>query len=288
MAGMSLQMPDSSFGGPRVIKLALLFLFAGLMVWRLLVDRSPGVPAPRQETIETTHILHTYPHDAEVYTQGLYFDDGGFVESTGLYGQSSIRKIALNGRIRKSFSLGREYFGEGATQWGDRIFQLTWKARTGFVYDAETLKLVGRFSLPSEGWGLTTTDTHLVMSDGSDILYFLDPSTQAVVRKLKVQERGQGVGQLNELEYVKGQVLANVYGSNYIVRIDPDTGAVLGWIDLTPVIPGDHKGLGVPNGIAYDRKNDRLFITGKKWPVVYEIGLARASPGALNEQLRHQ
>ena len=260
------------FDWSRLIGFALLFFAAAGLAWRLLNRPGPVLPAPQSAPVAVARVLHEYPHDAEAYTEGLCFRAGAFIESTGLCGQSSLRRVGLDGGISQLHALARDYFGEGATCWGDKLYQLTWKAGVGFVYDANSLEQLQQFTLPGEAWGLTHSETRLIVSDGSDTLYFLDPVSYQVQRSLKVHEGDCAIGQLNELEYVRGQVLANVYGTNYIVRIDPDSGRVLGWIDLTPVIPTGHKGMGVANGIAYDRMGGRLFVTGKKWPALYEIG----------------
>ena len=256
-----------------ILTLSVLSLLAAVVLFAFR-DPYPNPPIKDASNVVQARVINTYRHDPRAFTQGLIFHNGMFIESTGLYGQSSLRKVALEGEVIETLPLSRDFFGEGVTVLNGRLYQLTWKAGICLVYDLDSLRQVGEFHLPSDGWGLTHTDTSLVMSDGSDTLYFIDPTSFRVISTLKVHEGESPVGNLNELEYVAGKILANVYKTNYIVQIDSVTGAVLGWIDLTPIIPSGIPDLGPANGIAYDTEGHRIFVTGKNWPVLYEIGLA--------------
>lgn len=219
-------------------------------------------------------VINEYPHDPNAFTQGLIFDEGQLYESTGLYGRSSIRKVALKtGKVSQSSDLDSRYFGEGMTIWQERLIQLTWLSNKAFVYDKETLEQIKTLIYPTEGWGLTHNEQELILSDGSDKLYFLDPNTFEEIRRIQVKDNQIAINQLNELEFVKGEIYANVWTSNHIARISPDTGEVIGWIDLSGIIKPipEPKKDAVLNGIAFDKKNDRLFITGKLWPKLFEI-----------------
>jgi glutamine cyclotransferase len=221
-------------------------------------------------------IVNTYPHDREAFTQGLVFVGGTLYEGTGLYGRSSLRKVELEtGQILQIVALSDEYFGEGITVLGDRIYQLTWKSRVGFVYDRETFELIQTFTYPTEGWGITHDGTELIMSDGSATLHFLDPDTLEEIGQVQVRDGNYLVTQLNELEYIKGEVYANVWQTDRIARIDPETGQVTGWLELAGLLgPEDREQpVDVLNGIAYGAENDRLFVTGKLWPKLFEIEL---------------
>ena len=220
-------------------------------------------------------VLASYPHDARAYTQGLLYRDGVLYESTGLNGRSSLRRVQLEtGAVIQERSVDAKYFAEGLTDWGSRLIQLTWRSNVGFVYDMKTFAPVTSFSYPGEGWGLTTDGTRLIMSDGSSAgqLRFLDPATFKELGRVTVRNAGAPVALLNELEFVKGDVLANVYQTDRICRIDPKTGQVTGWIDLSGLLsPAERSGTDVLNGIAYDAKGDRLLVTGKLWPRLFEI-----------------
>lgn len=219
-------------------------------------------------------VVNTYPHDGNAFTQGLIYSDGHLYEGTGLYGESTLRKVDLKtGRVVLSVALGRQVFGEGITRMGDEIFQLTWKSRTGFVYDAKTFNYKRRFRYSNQGWGLTHDGKHLILSDGTSQLRFIDPKTNRLVKRLRVTHAGRPLGELNELEYIDGEIFANVWHSNRIARISPKTGQVTSWIDLRGLLPAhlmSHEEA-VLNGIAWDEKGQRLFVTGKNWPRLYEI-----------------
>jgi glutamine cyclotransferase len=221
-------------------------------------------------------IVNTYPHDPRAFTQGLVFADGVLYEGTGLRGQSSLRKVDLKtGNILRVRQLSAHFFGEGITIYGNRVIQLTWRAKVGFVYNRQTFQLLNTFNYPTEGWGITHDGRSLIMSDGTSTLYFLDPQTFQEVDRLEVHTRDGPVSRLNELEYVQGELYANVWKTDRIARISPQTGEVLGWIDLEGLLrPEDRNSrIDVLNGIAYDVKNDRLFVTGKLWPKLFEIEL---------------
>jgi glutamine cyclotransferase len=224
-------------------------------------------------------VVHVYPHDRAAFTEGLFYLDGYLYESTGLNGQSSVRKVDLaSGRVLQSRALGRQYFGEGIVAWQGRLIQLTWQNHVGFVDDLTTFAELRRFAYPGEGWALTTDGRQLIMSDGTPRLRFLDPETLRETRRLTVTADGAPVKDINELEWVRGEILANIWLTNYIARIDPLTGKVLGWIDLTGLMnPAELGGDpdAIPNGIAYDAAHDRLFVTGKRWPKLFEIKLVQ-------------
>ena len=224
-------------------------------------------------------VVNSWPHDPTAYTQGLVFHDGRLFESTGLHGASSLREVELQtGTVVRRVDIPAEYFAEGMTIFGDKVFQLTWQARKGFVYDLQSFRLQAEFGYEGEGWGLTHNGQHLIMSDGTHQLRFLDPGSFKVVRVIGVHDNGQPVTQLNELEYVRGEIYANVWQTDRIARIDPQSGQVVGWIDLTGLLsPEDRTETAeVLNGIAYDAAGDRLFVTGKFWPRLFEI---RLKPG---------
>ena len=218
-------------------------------------------------------VVRVYPHDRTAFTQGLEYVDGFFYEGTGLNGQSSIRKVKLEtGEVVLRHDVPAEYFGEGITIWKSNLIELTWRSQVAIVYDLETLAQTRTFSYVGEGWGLTHDDTSLVMSDGSAALRFLDPVTFAEKHRVMVTDGGLPVPHLNELEFVKGEIYANIWQTNLIARIDPGSGVVVGWIDLTGLLSlDDSRGVDVMNGIAYDAAHDRLFVTGKLWPKLFEI-----------------
>jgi glutaminyl-peptide cyclotransferase len=229
----------------------------------------------------TYEVVRAYPHDPGAFTQGLIYHEGFLYESTGLYGASSLRKVALEtGDVLLQVDLPPDYFGEGLTLWEDTLLQLTWLEETGFIYNLEDFSELGRFSYATEGWGLTHDGTHLIMSDGSATLYFLDPEDFQVINSVSVTYQGERVESLNELEYIHGEVFANIWLTDDIVRIDPETGMVMGWIDLQGILPDELRTptTDVLNGIAYDHEGQRLFVTGKHWPMLYEIRLVPVHP----------
>lgn len=231
--------------------------------------------APAQPRSDSFVIVHTYPHDPDAFTQGLIYVDGHLYESTGLRGRSSLRLVDLTtGNVLQKHDLPPEYFGEGLTDWGSTLVQLTWTSHLAFVYDRFSFSSQRTFHYDGEGWGLTHDSTHLILSDGTPYLRFLDPKSFRVTRRLRViDESGRGVENLNELEYIRGEIYANVWQTDEILRISPQSGKVLGRIDLSGIIDkGELHGEGaVLNGIAYDATGDRLFVTGKLWPKLFEI-----------------
>jgi glutamine cyclotransferase len=222
-------------------------------------------------------IIATYPHDPEAFTQGLVFDDGVLYESTGLNGRSSLRRVNLQtGEVLQRRDIAPQYFAEGLALFNDQLIQLTWQSNKGFVYDKTTFTPLREWSYPTEGWGLTHDGAQLIMSDGSATLRFLNPDTFAVEREMTVTDAGQPVARLNELEYVNGEIFANVWQTDQVARVDLQTGRVNGWIDLSGLLsPAERQGTDVLNGIAYDPAGDRLFVTGKLWPKLFEIKLVQ-------------
>lgn len=221
-------------------------------------------------------IVNEYPHDSDAYTQGLVYIDDTLYEGTGLEGESTLRRVDLEtGEVLQSHELNDDYFGEGIVVVDDLIYQLTWQNQICIVYDRETLEPLQTFDYQTEGWGLTTDGERLIMSDGSDLLFFRDPETFEQTGTIAVRDGDTPVPRLNELEYVEGEVWANVWQTDRIARIDPETGEVTGWIDLIGLLsPLDRlQDDGVLNGIAYDEATDRIFVTGKLWPNLFEIEL---------------
>jgi glutamine cyclotransferase len=218
-------------------------------------------------------VVHVYPHDPQAFTQGLAFAAGELFESTGRYGVSDLRRVDLDsGTVLQRRPLPDNLFGEGIAVWGGRIVQLTWRSRMGFVYDRRSFEVLRTFRYRTEGWGITYDGHRLVMSDGSSTLHLLDPDTLEVLEDLVVEDRGTSVPNLNELEFVNGEIWANIWRSDWIARISPRTGAVAAWIDLSDLLPArDRRRADVLNGIAYDAQGDRLFVTGKLWPKLFEI-----------------
>jgi len=226
------------------------------------------------------NVINVYPHDRNAFTQGLVFEDGFLYEGTGLYGQSSLRKVELeSGEVLQIYELPEQFFGEGITTYEDKIIQLTWKSHVGFVYDKESFDLLGEFSYSTEGWGITYDGERLIMSDGTSTLYFLNPETFERIGQIEVFDHRGPVTKLNELEYVEGQIYANIWQADRVAIISPETGRVVGWIDLTGLLTEEDRSqpVDVLNGIAYDAANGRLFVTGKLWPKLFEIEVI--SPG---------
>ena len=242
---------------------------AGLVVSSSLARQRQ--PAP----VHGFRVVATFPHDPQAFTQGLVFSDGELYESTGLLGESSLRRVDLTtGRVLQRVAVAPEYFAEGLALVGDTLLQLTWQNHIGFVYDRKTFTQRRTFPYRTEGWGIACDGrSRLVMSDGSDLLTFLDPKSFAVVRTLRVQDAGTPVPRLNELEWVEDEIWANVWTTDRIVRISPATGVVTGWIALDTLWPRGQRtrDADVMNGIAYDKARRRVFVTGKKWPTLYQI-----------------
>nr|WP_199678712.1 glutaminyl-peptide cyclotransferase [Salinisphaera sp. LB1] len=232
----------------------------------------PAVGHAGPPPIETARPLARLPHDRSAFTEGLLISRGVLYESTGDYGHSDVRRVNLaNGRILARHALPDRYFGEGLARFGNRLYQLTWKSGTGFVYDADTLRPIRRFHYAGEGWGLTRCGRQLVMSNGSATLQFVDPSDFSVRHRLPVTEHGRPVTHLNELETIDGLIWANVWLTDDIVRIDPLDGHVVDRIDASALADAMPESVDVLNGIAYDARRDRVYITGKYWPVLFRI-----------------
>ena len=249
-----------------------LFLIAVLATAACGPASQAGVPVFGYE------IVHTYHHDPLAFTQGLLYLDGYLYEGTGLPEQSSIRKVKLEtGEVLQKRDLAGEYFGEGIVVWKSRLLELTWKAEKGFIYDLASFNPEGNFTYPGEGWGLTTDGKRIIMSDGTAQLRFWDPATLKETGRITVNDDGRPIDQLNELEWVKGEIYANVWQTDRVARIDPKSGKVVAWINLKGLLlPQDYNDLtDVLNGIAYDAKGDRLFVTGKRWPKLFEIKLVK-------------
>jgi glutamine cyclotransferase len=243
------------------------------------VQRLP--PVGSRTAVSGYAVARVYPHDARAFTQGIEFRDGALYEGTGLTGQSTLRKVELaTGKVLQQIAVPPEYFGEGITTWGQTVLQLTWQSQLGFVYERSTFKQLRTFKYTGEGWGLTHNTTELIMSDGSASLRFLDPKTLMETRRLLVTDAGIVIRDLNELEWVNGEIYANVWQTNFIARISPATGRVIGWIDLTGLLSPDEQrgGADVLNGIAYDAAGRRLFVTGKLWPKLFEIRIIPRKP----------
>ena len=254
------------------ILVAITMITIGLTIFILL--QTP--PADNQTQLPYTYeVIHIYPHDPTAFTEGLIFQDGMLYEGTGLYGESRLQKTTLEtGNITQSYAMGVGYFGEGITIIENRIIQLTWLENTGFVYDRDTFQLLSNFSFIGEGWGITTDGQKLIMSNGSATLTFLDPHTFQAIGTIDVRNASVPVPLLNELEYINGDIYANVYGQKQIAIINIQTGQVEGWVDLNGLTdPSDSDPNNVLNGIAYDPNEDRLFITGKRWTQLFEIEL---------------
>jgi glutamine cyclotransferase len=244
-----------------------------------------AVPAQQPDTYQ---VVHTYPHDAQAFTQGLVYVDGHLYESTGLNGHSSLRMEDLDtGRILQFQDVPSKYFAEGLTNWGGTLIQLTWQNHVALVYDRFSFRLLHTLPYTGEGWGLTQDGAHVILSDGTAVLRFLDPVTFREVRRITVKDHGRPVTQLNELEYIHGQIYANIWHSDRIARIAPATGKVIGWIDLAGLLPKDEHSSpeAVLNGIAWDPVHDRLFVTGKLWPKLFEIKVIPAPPATVPAHL---
>lgn len=239
----------------------------------VLLDQKPSNSIATQ--YYTYSIINTYPHDRNAFTEGLVYENGFLYESTGLYGESTLRRVQLEtGNALQSYSLPHQYFGEGITIFGENIIQLTWKSNKGFVYDKRSFELLLEFSYPTEGWGITNDGSELIMSDGSDTLYVLDPQSFSRIGQIEVRDTGAPVNRLNELEYINGEIYANVWMQQKIAIITPQTGQVRAWIDLTNITSYQNLYAGdVLNGIAYDPEGSRLFVTGKNWSLIFEIAL---------------
>lgn len=253
-----------------------------------VVDPPPAVPSvlpdlrlPQRGIASYSYtIVNTYPHDRNAFTQGLLFHNGLLYESTGLYGRSSLRKVDLpTGKVLQQIDVPQQYFAEGLALHKGKLLQLTWQEAVGFVYDLASFNKEKEWNYAGEGWGLTTDQQSLIMSDGTSQIRFLDPDTFAVRRTIDVADCGEAVTNLNELEYINGEIYANVWQTDRVARIDPSNGAVLGWIDFAGLLSPEDRNqpVDVLNGIAYDAASDRLFVTGKLWPKLFEVRLQLSS-----------
>jgi glutamine cyclotransferase len=260
---------------PRCSRSALALLASVVCVALLAMspaDARQGGRAP----VWRYDVVRAYPHDADAFTQGLVYQDGFLYESTGLNGRSSLRRVALEtGRVVQRVAVDRRYFAEGLASWGPYLLQLTWDTGIGFVYDRASFKLLKTFTYAGEGWGFADDGKQLVLSDGSPTLKFLDPATFAVTRRVTVRDGGRPIEELNELEVVKGLVYANVWQTPRIAIIAPADGRVVAWLELSRLTPKMASPDAVLNGIAYDAAGDRLFVTGKFWPQLFEIKVHR-------------
>lgn len=248
-----------------------------LPLWLLLTAQvAPPTPAPPGVPVVSATVVARYPHDPAAFTQGLSWCDGALYESTGHIGQSDIRRVDLaSGKVAARAAIPAKLFGEGSACWKDSLYSITWTTGEGFSWDRASLRRTGRFTYTGEGWGLTGNGRQLILSDGTDRLRFIDPKGFAERRAVWVTMNGRPLDQLNELEFVEGEILANVWMSGFIARIDPASGKVTGLIDLRPLVAevalADRDS--VANGIAYDAAGKRLFVTGKNWPTLFEIQL---------------
>jgi glutamine cyclotransferase len=268
-----LKIEEALFVGYRV-RLFVLWLATALLV-PTAVTAQEATPVRETPPTYGYRVVTEYPHDRRAFTEGLAYVDGVLYEGTGLNGESTLRRVDLEtGEVLQAVGLSKEYFGEGISVLGDRIYQLTWKSGICVVFDRETFEFQEVLTYPTEGWGLTTDGERLIMSDGTNRLYIRDPETFAELDTIDVYDGPRAIWNLNELEVVNGEIWANVWQTDRIARIDPETGQVTGWIDLTGLLSESDRGrhqVDVLNGIAYDSATDRLFVTGKLWPKLFEI-----------------
>jgi glutamine cyclotransferase len=252
-------------------------MFAAVLA---LAQPAPAAPPPPPVPVYAYRVVATYPHDRDAYTQGLFYLNGQLYESTGQVGRSTIRRVRIrDGRVLQSVAIPPGQFGEGIVDWGRQIVSITWQSGIGYRWDRASLRRLGQWRYPGEGWGLTRNGTDIVMSDGTPELRFLDPATLNERRRVTVTLRGGPLARLNELEWVRGEVFANIWMTGLIARIDPVGGRVTGIIDLRPLAAENGANEdNVLNGIAYDAAGDRLFVTGKNWAHLYEIDLVPAPP----------
>jgi glutaminyl-peptide cyclotransferase len=253
-------------------RIGLIAVATGAVV---VLAQAPRVPVPGSKApLSSYTVVRSYPHDPAAFTQGLEFRDGFLYEGTGQLGKSAIRKVELEtGKVVQELKINPAYFGEGITVTAGKLFELTWRTKTGMVYDLKTFKEIRNFSYFGEGWGLTHDDAGLIMSDGTSTLRFLETTRFTERRRLKVVDNGTAIANLNELEVIKGEIWANVWQTDYIARISPKDGRVVGWINLKGLLSPAVAKADVLNGIAYDSAKDRIFVTGKLWPRLFEIKL---------------
>ncbi len=258
---------------------ALSLIAAALLAAASSLATPAHAASAKQIPVYGVQVVHAYPHDINAFTEGLFYLNGYLYESTGLESHSSVRKVKLEtGQVVQRATLPADMFGEGIAPWNGRLVGLTWKAEVGYVLDLESFDTKGQFGYPGEGWGLTHDDTEMVMSDGTADLRFLNPTTLVESHRIHVTAQGKPVEQLNELEWVDGEIYANIWQTDRIARIDPKTGDVVGWIDCKGLLPKKDfipEHTDVLNGIAYDVATKRLFLTGKFWPKVFEVKLLK-------------
>jgi glutamine cyclotransferase len=256
---------------------ATITLALGLLAFTFL-SNIPNDTAPDTPLNYTFSVVNVYPHDKNAFTEGLVFEDGVLYEGTGLYGESTLRRVELEtGNVLQFINLSDQFFGEGITVFEDKIIQLTWQSHKGFVYDKDSFELLREFSYPTEGWGITHDGSMLIMSDGTATLHFLNPETYEEIGTVNVHDNGTPITMLNELEFINGEVYANVWQTEKIAIINLQTGAVRAWINMSGIRNWENLYAGnVLNGIAYDAKEDRLFVTGKLWSLFFQIELLPA------------
>ncbi|MCP4634321.1 MAG: glutaminyl-peptide cyclotransferase [candidate division Zixibacteria bacterium] len=254
--------------------------FKYLIISSVILHLPISCSGPKENSIEIPvykcKVIKTYLHNRESFTQGLVYYKGFLYEGTGQNEKSSIMKVELEtGEIVKSRDISVKYFGEGITIFDNKIIQLTWHSNIGFIYDVDTFEPLDKFNYPVAGWGITHDGTNFIMSNGTSIIRYWNPDTFKEIRQIEVHDENGPVTRINELEYIKGEIYANIWGENHIVRISPETGKITGWIELDGLLQAEDylDKLDVPNGIAYDAENDRLFVTGKLWPKLFEIDL---------------
>jgi len=265
----------------RLIRQRLILAFLLIMPWPSIIGQSSRPAGPRRSREYTFKVVNVFPHDPAAFTQGLVYHDGFFYEGTGLNGRSQLRKVRLEtGEVVQHADLDREFFGEGIAIVGSKVIQLTWQSHVGFVYNLSDFKLLRQFSYPGEGWGLTSNGNDIFMSDGSAQIRVLNAATFKEKRRFTVRDGATPIDQLNELEFVEGELFANIWQTNRIARISPVSGKVVGWIDLTGLLSPVFRRRedAVLNGIAYDAAHKRLFVTGKFWPSIFEIQLVPKNP----------
>jgi glutamine cyclotransferase len=244
--------------------------------WLVIFHRGGDEEVPKVQAVE---VVQRFPHDSQAFTQGLFIEGDTLFEGTGEEGTSGIRKVDLaTGTVAAETPLDPPYFGEGIVGWKDRILQLTWKDGKGFIYKRGDLSRIGEFAYSGEGWGLTHDGTSIIMSDGTPTLRFLDPETLKPQRTLAVTAGGCPLDELNELEWIDGEIWANIWQTDLIARIDPANGKVKGFVDVSALGPPTPAIDEVPNGIAYDSAGKRIFVTGKMWSELYQVRLSDAAP----------
>ncbi|HER23811.1 MAG TPA: glutaminyl-peptide cyclotransferase [Candidatus Atribacteria bacterium] len=263
----------------RFLKIFFIVLFILLEVLQVGCCSTLAFPTTVSDIpVYSYQVLNTYPHDQSAFTEGLVFEEGFLYEGTGLYECSDLRRVELEtGKLLQVRELPNQYFGEGITIYENKIIQLTWKSHLGFIYDKYNFELLQEFHYPNEGWGITYDGKSIIMSDGTSTLHFLDPETFEEISRIEVCENDIPVTKINELEYVQGEIFANIWLTDRIARINPLTGRITGWIDLKGILNREDcsEKVDVLNGIAYDEKNNRLWITGKFWPKLFEIELIK-------------